>query len=193
MRRTNFSGFVDTNGSPYLSQTTRHSERQQKNRTYWILEFAIPTDHRVEVNEREKKDKYRDLARELEILSNTRVTVIPVVVEALSTVTKGLMKGLEDLVIRGRVETIQLPEYWESWRFEQTCCHSDSRGKPFANANEKNSQMSKIIIIVVIIWCTWNGLPKLGSNRESKKESRPSRLQHFPDRLIYWVEFWSFE
>ena len=35
-------------------------------------------------------------------------TVIPIVLGALSTVTKGLIKGLEDLEIRGRVETIEI-------------------------------------------------------------------------------------
>ena len=36
-----------------------------------------------------------------------KVTVIRIVVGALGTVTKGLVKGLEDLEIRGLVETIQ--------------------------------------------------------------------------------------
>ena len=36
-----------------------------------------------------------------------KVTVIPIVVGALGTVTKGLVKGLEDLEIRVRMETIQ--------------------------------------------------------------------------------------
>ena len=35
------------------------------------------------------------------------VTIIPIVVSALGTVTEGLGKGLEDLEIRERVETIQ--------------------------------------------------------------------------------------
>ena len=35
-----------------------------------------------------------------------KVTMIPIVIGALSTVTKGLVKGLEDLEITGRVETI---------------------------------------------------------------------------------------
>ena len=34
-------------------------------------------------------------------------TVIPIVIGALGTVTQGLVLGLEDLEIRGRVETIQ--------------------------------------------------------------------------------------
>ncbi len=35
------------------------------------------------------------------------VTIIPVVIGAFGTVTKGLLKGLEDLEASGRVETIQ--------------------------------------------------------------------------------------
>ena len=36
-----------------------------------------------------------------------KVTIIPIVVGAFGTVTKGLLKGLEDLEVGGRVETIQ--------------------------------------------------------------------------------------
>ena len=36
-----------------------------------------------------------------------KMTVIPIVIGALGTVTKGSIQGLEDLEIRGQVETIQ--------------------------------------------------------------------------------------
>ena len=36
-----------------------------------------------------------------------KVTIVPIVISALGTVTKGLLKGLEDLEVGGRVETIQ--------------------------------------------------------------------------------------
>ena len=36
-----------------------------------------------------------------------KVTIIPIVIAALATVTQGLLKGLEDLEVGGRVETIQ--------------------------------------------------------------------------------------
>ena len=36
-----------------------------------------------------------------------KVTIVPIVIGASVTVTKGLLKGLEDLEIGGRVETIQ--------------------------------------------------------------------------------------
>ena len=73
-----------------------------------IVDFAVPADHRIKLKECEKKDKYLDLARELKKLCNMKVTIVPIVIGALGTVTKGLLKGLEDLEVGGRVETIQM-------------------------------------------------------------------------------------
>ena len=61
----------------------------------------MPADLRVKLKENEKKDKYLDLARELKKTWNMKVTFIPIVIGALGTVTKGLLKGLEDSEIRG--------------------------------------------------------------------------------------------
>ena len=36
-----------------------------------------------------------------------KVTIIPIVIGAFGTVNKGLLKGLEDLEIRGQEETIK--------------------------------------------------------------------------------------
>ena len=65
-------------------------------------------DHRVNLKHCEKKDKYLDLARELKKLWNIKVTIVPIVIGAFGTITKGLLKGLEDLEFGGRVETIQM-------------------------------------------------------------------------------------
>ena len=54
-------------------------------------------DHRIKLKECEKKDKYLDFARELKKLWNMQVTIIPIVIGAFETVTKGLLKGVEDL------------------------------------------------------------------------------------------------
>ena len=54
-----------------------------------------------------KKDKYLDLARELKKLWNIKVTIVSIVIDALGTITKGLLKGLGNLEVGGRVETIQ--------------------------------------------------------------------------------------
>ena len=37
-----------------------------------------------------------------------KVTIVPIVIGALGTMTKGLLKGLDDLEVGGRVETIQM-------------------------------------------------------------------------------------
>ena len=70
---------------------------KKKKRTCRIVDFAVPADHRIKLKECKKKDKYLDLARELKKLWNMQVTIIPIVIGAFGTVTKGLLKGLEDL------------------------------------------------------------------------------------------------
>ena len=79
----------------------------KKKRTCKIVDFAVPADHRIKLKKCEKKDKYLDLARELKKLWNMQVTIIPIVFGAFGTLTKGLLKELEDLEVGGRVETIQ--------------------------------------------------------------------------------------
>ena len=37
-----------------------------------------------------------------------KVTIVPILTGAFGTITKGLLKGLEDLEVGGRVETIQM-------------------------------------------------------------------------------------
>ena len=74
------------------------------------------------------------------------MSIVPIVIGGFGTVTEGFIKGLEDLEVGGRVETIQTTallktEYREeSWRLEETYCHSNSSEKPFANADVKNSK-----------------------------------------------------
>ena len=82
-------------------------KKKEKKRTCIIVDFAVPADHRIKLKEWEKRDKYPDLARELKKLWNMQVTIILIVIGAFGTVTKGLLKGLEDLEVGGRVETIQ--------------------------------------------------------------------------------------
>ena len=72
------------------------------------MNFAVLADDRVKLKKSEKKDKYLDLASDLKKLWNMKVTVILILIDAFSTVTKGLLvQGLEDLEITGQVETIR--------------------------------------------------------------------------------------
>ena len=112
-------GLRHTNGSPNLGQKTRpysnqqqqqkkkkkKEKRKKKKRTCKIVDFTVPADHRIKLKESEKKDKYQDLARELK--KNMNVVIIPIVIGAFGTVINGLLKGLEDLGVGGRMDTIQ--------------------------------------------------------------------------------------
>ena len=73
-----------------------------------IVDFAVPADHRINLKECKKKDKYLDLVRELKKLWNMKVTIVPIVIGAFGIITKGLLKGLEYFEVGGRVETIQM-------------------------------------------------------------------------------------
>ena len=75
----------------------------KKNRTYCLEDFVIPVDPRVKV----KENKYLNLAGELRKLWNMKVTVIPVITGSLRMVPKSFVRGLEELEIGGRAETIE--------------------------------------------------------------------------------------
>ena len=40
------------------------SQQQEKKRTCWIVDFAVPIDYKARLKENKKKDKYSDLVRE---------------------------------------------------------------------------------------------------------------------------------
>ena len=90
-------GLWHTHGSPNLGQKNRANDNQQKQkRICKIVDFAVAADHIIKLKECEKKDKYLDLTRELKNLWNMKVTIIPIVNGAFGSVTKALLKGLED-------------------------------------------------------------------------------------------------
>ena len=77
-------------------------QQQQKN----LLNSAFCRSGRKteKLKENEKKDKYLELAREQKKKQgNMKVTVIPMVNSVLGTVTKGLVQGLEEWGMSGRV------------------------------------------------------------------------------------------
>ena len=72
------------------------------------MDLVVPADYKVKSKESEKKkNKYFDIIRELKKLWNMKVMFMPIIIGAFTSVTKGLIQGLEDLEIKGRVETIQ--------------------------------------------------------------------------------------
>ena len=69
----------------------------KKKRICKFVDFAVLADHRIHLKEYEKKDMYLDLARELKKIWNVKMTIVPIVIGAFGTITKILLKGLEDL------------------------------------------------------------------------------------------------
>ena len=94
MTRINSYGTLTYKRIPNPGQKTRPHNNQQKKRICKFVDFAVPAYHRTNLKESEKKDKYLNLARELKKLWNMKVTIVPIMIGALVTITKGLLKGL---------------------------------------------------------------------------------------------------
>ena len=85
-----------------------NKKKKKRKRICKIVDLAVSADHRINLKECAKKDKYLDLPRELKKLWNMKVTIVPIVIGAFGTITKGSSKGLEDLEVGGRIEIIQM-------------------------------------------------------------------------------------
>ena len=147
-------GLWHTHGSPNLGQKTRPNNNQQQKKRIWkIVDFTVPADHRIKLKQCEKKDKYLNLARELKKLWNMKVTIVPIVIGAFGTVTIGLLKGLEDLEVGGRVETIQPTALLPTSKILRKVLEilGESSEKPSTDADVKNSKGVIIIMIIIII------------------------------------------
>ena len=77
----------------------------KENRTCRIVDFAVSHNYGENFLKSEKKHKYLDLAKEMNRLWNMKVTIILILIGALGTLTIGLVQGLDDLEITGRVKT----------------------------------------------------------------------------------------
>ena len=89
--------------------TTRKPELiiiNKKKRIFKVVIFAVLAGRRIILEECEKKDKYLDLAWDFKKLWSMKMTIIPIVIGSFGTVTKGLLKGMEDLEFGGRMGTI---------------------------------------------------------------------------------------
>ena len=71
----------------------------------WLIDIAVPGDGRVKDKEKEKVEKYQDLARELRKIWKTSVTVVPIVVGAL-----GAVQNLEEELIKLNVDKREIPK-----------------------------------------------------------------------------------
>ena len=72
-----------------------------------MMDFPVPANHRVQIKEIEKIDKYLDFANELKKQWDMQMMVILIVDGALGTIPKGMERGLEQLEMRRRIKTIK--------------------------------------------------------------------------------------
>ncbi len=69
-------GLKHTNRSPNLGQKTKSTKKRESAKFLTLLS----RQHRINLKESEKKDKYLDLAKELKKLWNMKVTIVPIVI-----------------------------------------------------------------------------------------------------------------
>ena len=69
------------------------------------MDIAVPGDSNILQKETEKREKYQDLAREIQRIWKSRTKVVPVV--ALGSVSKKLAGHWEQLGIKNRTRTMQ--------------------------------------------------------------------------------------
>ena len=60
----------------------------------------------MKIKENQMREKYLYFVKELKMLWNMWMTVVPTVIGALGTVLKGLEERLEELENRGRIEAV---------------------------------------------------------------------------------------
>ena len=91
-----------------MAAAIRPSDGQKKKKNKQkSLNFVVQVDHKIKTKESVKRDYNLDLARELKKKTwNMKIMIIPIVIRALETIPKGLVKGLEDLANKGQAETI---------------------------------------------------------------------------------------
>ena len=80
----------------------------KKKRNCKTVDFDVPADHWINLKECAKKDKNIDLARELKKLWNMKLTIVPIVIGAFGTISKELLKGLEELEVGGTIQMTAL-------------------------------------------------------------------------------------
>ena len=60
----------------------------KKERSYKIIDFAVPGDSRIEEKEKDKIEKIEDLRGDLQKIWNVKVKIIPLVVGSLGAIPK---------------------------------------------------------------------------------------------------------
>ena len=77
-------------------------------RKWTIIDIAVPGDFNVVITEDWKVEKYQDLSFEVKRIHHIETAILPVVIEALGTVQKRLIRSIELLGIDGIIASTQM-------------------------------------------------------------------------------------
>ena len=91
MKKSKFSGTLK------FKQTNIPDIAVAEKKRVWLIDVAIPGDSRIDQKEMEKITKYQDLKIEVERLWEKKATVLSVVIGALGTILRVLVKNLKTL------------------------------------------------------------------------------------------------
>ena len=114
-----------------------------------MVEFTVLADHRVKLQEIEKKDKYLDLARELKKTVEyeigrcyTNCNWCSLYSHQRINKRTGSLRKKEDVWESSNLlDYWDRTEYWEEhWILKETCYHSNTSERPSANLNVKLSR-----------------------------------------------------
>ena len=64
----------------------------KKERSCKIIDFPVPEDSRIEEKEKDKREKYQYLGRELQKIWKVKMNIIPLVVGSLGAIPRLLFK-----------------------------------------------------------------------------------------------------
>ena len=87
------------------------------------MDVAVSADDGEKIKENEKTDNYLNFAKEIQLNKNQwnmKMTVIPILIAALGTIAKDLVRGLEAEEIGGQAETIQTTALLRSVKYSES-------------------------------------------------------------------------
>ena len=79
----------------------------KKGRICKIIDFAVPGDNRSDEKEKDKIEKYQDLARESQKIWNVKLKIIPLVVGSLGAIPQQFGNRLKRISITAGTAQVQ--------------------------------------------------------------------------------------
>ena len=99
-----------------ISRKVKHNRpditvKEKEEKRWLFVDVTIPMDHRVEEKEKEKIDRYMDLATKMRIENHVKVEIIPIVIGAMGTIPKKLKSfikvlGIPDIIGGAQTSTL---------------------------------------------------------------------------------------